>query len=259
MTDRGARRALSASLATLACLLAAGCSRHGADAAPPVPPATSLPPLHAKAGPAVDGFWSVAAPVMVRRYDDVSPEPALNNSRDISSHPIAIAPDGGIDAGKFRARMADATSWTLQRSGIEGGGMSTIYSLGGDGWQFGVHLSDDSDLAEAMFDREAATPRIVYATATVPRATRPAARPAYEVAGRLVAPGVQTLPGAGRTEVDLAAGRIVIGGRTFSLAGIREETVQYADGRLTYLGTTPQVEGFTIEYRDGRLARVDGP
>lgn len=253
MTGRGARRALCA------CLLLAGCSRPGADAGPPVAPVTSPPPLHAKAGPAVDGFWSVAAPVMVRRYEEVSSEPALNNSPDIRSDAIAIAADGSIDAGKFRARMADATSWTLQRSDNGDGGMSTIYSLGGDGWQFGVHLHDGSDLVEAMLDREAATPRIVYSTATVPRSTRPAARPAYEVAGRLVAPGVQTLPGAAGTEVDLAAGRIVKGGRTFSLAGTRVETARYADGELTYQGVTEQVESFTIAYRDGRLTRIDGP
>ena len=70
---------------------------------------------------------------------------------------------------------------------------------------------------------------------------------------------VQTLPGAAGTQVDLTAGRIVKGGRTFSLAGTHVETARYADGELTYQGVTEQVEGFTIIYRDGRLTRVEGP
>lgn len=246
------RARLRAPAALIACMAVAGCSRHNAGAPAPVAP------LHAKAGPGLDAFWSVAAPAIVHRYED-GPRERPIDSPDMQPRAIAIAPDGAIDAGEFKARAADATWWALRRSGIDGGGVSTVYTLGGAGWQLDVHMADVSDLAEVTVGRDGVKPGILYSTATVPRQTRPAAAPAYDVAGKMVAPGTQTLPGTGKTEVDLAAGRVVVDGRAFSLAGTRDETVQYADGRLTYLGVTKQADALTIEYRDGRLAGVSGP
>ena len=245
MTGRGARWALCA------CLLVAGCSR---------PQDAPAPPLHARAGAPVDAFWTFAAPALARRYEDGPVHKPLE-SRDMKPRLIAIGADGTIAAEEFRVSAADATWWRMERARTEDGSTSGHYTLGGPKWRLDVHTVDGSPLTEVTIDREGAKPQVLYSYASNGQRGPLPATPLYTLLAGMTGTGVQTLPapgqpGAAAATVDPKAGRIVFKGRTYSLAGTRDEALYYADRELRYDGQVDASTSLRIEYRDGKLVSV---
>lgn len=244
-TSNGARAAL------VACLLVAGCSRHQ-DA--------SVPPLHARAGAPVDAFWTFAVPALARRYED-GPAHDPVQSKDMVPRLIMIGADGSIEAGDFKVSAVEATWWKMERARTEDGSTSGHYTLGGPKWRLDVHTVDGSPITEVTIDREGATPQILYSYASDGQRRPLPATPLYKLLAALTGAGAQALPAPGQssaaaTTVDPAAGRIVFKGRTYSLAGTRDESLYYADGELRYDGQVDASTALRVEYRDGKLVSV---
>ena len=246
MTGRGACWALCAGL------LVAGCSR---------PQDAPVPPLHARAGAPVDAFWAFAAPALARRYEDGPAHKPLE-SRDMVPRLIAIGTDGAIDAEEFKVSAADATWWRMERARTEDGSTSGHYTLGGPKWRLDVHTVDGSPITEVTIDREGATPQILYSYASNGQRGPLPATPLHTLLAGLTRAGAQALPAPGQPQaaaaatVDPAAGKIVFKGRTYSLAGTRDEALYYADGALRYDGQVDASTALRIEYRDGKLVAV---
>jgi hypothetical protein len=247
VTDRarnGARAVLCAGL------LVAGCGRHQ----------DAVPPLHARAGASVDAFWTFAAPALARRFED-GPVHKPVESPDMMPRLIAIAPDGSIEAGDFKVSATDATWWKMDRARTEEGSMSGHYTLGGPQWRLDVHTVDGSPVTEVTIDREGARPQILYSYASNGQRGPLPATALYTLLAALTGTKVQTLsapdqPAAAATTVDPQAGRIVFKGRTYNLAGTRDESLYYADGQLRYDGQVDASTALRVEYRAGKLVSV---
>ena len=248
MTGRGRAGACAVLIAGV---LLAGCSGHH-DA--------PVPPLHARAGAPVDAFWAFAAPALARRYED-GPAHKPVESRDMVPRLIAIGADGGIEAGEFKVSAADATWWKMERARTENGRTSGHYTLGGPRWRLDVHTVDGSPITEVTIDRDGATPQILYSYASNGQRGPLPATALYTLLATLTGTGAQTLsvpgqPPAAAVTVDPQAGRIVYKGRTYGLAGTRDEGLYYADGELRYDGQVDASTALRVEYRDGKLVSV---